>query len=329
MPTTAPDARAMVLAHLSDLHLGPLTGFRPRHWGLKRGLGYLNWHRGRKKLHRVDVVAMLVEDMLAQKPDHIALTGDLVNIGLPSEIAAAGAFLAELGAHDFVSVVPGNHDIYVPFGDDPGVARWAAYMSNDNSASTTRPGRADVAMSFPYVRRRGRVALVGVNSAEPTPPFVAAGRVPATELKELARILGALEEDGYARIVMIHHPPLPGQAPPRRALRNADAVAAVLRRIGADLVLHGHNHTNSIAMAEGPGGSRIPVVGISSGSASHSHEGLPLARYNLIRISFGARNRDDDPGHHIKLELVGRGLAEPAGRVVELERRMLTPGPRI
>ena len=35
------------LAHISDVHLGPVAGFHPRYWDLKRGLGYLNWHRGR------------------------------------------------------------------------------------------------------------------------------------------------------------------------------------------------------------------------------------------------------------------------------------------
>jgi hypothetical protein len=39
-----------VLAHLSDLHMA----LRPRLLELagKRGLGYVNWHRGRKYIHR-------------------------------------------------------------------------------------------------------------------------------------------------------------------------------------------------------------------------------------------------------------------------------------
>ena len=68
------------LAHISDVHLGPISGFHPRYWNMKRGLGYLNWHRGRVRVHLKDVADAIAADAVAQKPDHIAVTGDLANI---------------------------------------------------------------------------------------------------------------------------------------------------------------------------------------------------------------------------------------------------------
>ena len=41
-----------VLAHLSDPHLAPLPRPRPLELLSKRGLGYLNWLRKRRLIHR-------------------------------------------------------------------------------------------------------------------------------------------------------------------------------------------------------------------------------------------------------------------------------------
>ena len=51
----------------------------------------------------------------------------------------------------------------------------------------------------------------------------------------------------------------------RCALRDARALRDVLRRTGADLVLHGHGHRTTFQSVEGPEGP-IPVVGARSAS---------------------------------------------------------------
>ena len=63
----------------------------------KRVLGYVNWHRGRKLVHRRDILDMLTQDIVERKPDHIAVTGDLVNLGLPEEFVLAAEWLRHLG----------------------------------------------------------------------------------------------------------------------------------------------------------------------------------------------------------------------------------------
>src|SRR6201995_3507628 len=104
---------AFKLAHLSDPHLPPLPRARLSELAGKRALGYLNWTRNRRKYYRREVLDALVRDLLAQSPDHITVTGDLVNLALPSEFAPAQQWLQSVGAPESVTIVPGNHDAYV------------------------------------------------------------------------------------------------------------------------------------------------------------------------------------------------------------------------
>src|SRR5437879_13121470 len=101
------------LAHLSDPHLPPLPAARLRDLAGKRALGYLNWTRNRHKYHRREVLDALVADMRAQAPDHIAVTGDLINLALEAEFEPSRAWLESVGAAQHVTVIPGNHDAYV------------------------------------------------------------------------------------------------------------------------------------------------------------------------------------------------------------------------
>ena len=232
-------AGTITIAHLSDVHLPPMQGFTPRHWNVKRALGWLNWQRKRRMIHSRAALDAIVADAKAQRPDHILVSGDLVNIGLPAEYEAALDWLKTVGPPDRVSVVPGNHDIYVPLATDPGVALWAPYMTGEGMGGE---------LTFPYVRRAGCVAIVGLNSAVPTPVGLASGLLGQAQLDRLAATLDALKSEGLARLVMIHHPPLPGLAPRRRALVDAAGLEAVLRRHGAELVVFGHNHRNMRVM---------------------------------------------------------------------------------
>jgi len=299
----------LTIAHLTDVHLSPIAGFTPWHWNLKRALGYANWRRSRRHCYSRDVLDRIVADMRAQAPDHIAVTGDLVNIGLPREHINARAWLESLGSPHQISVVPGNHDIYARLRGDPGTKRWAGYMASDAAGSVHAGSEA----AFPFVRVLGRIALVGINSAVPTPPLVASGRVGAAQLQRIADVLARLGRDGLFRLVLIHHPPLPGQAGRWRGLEDAADMQALLSRHGAELVIHGHNHHNMLAWCAADGGP-VPVVGAPSAALARHHKGEPLARYNLYRIA----------GPPWSIELIGRGLERPGGPIVELERRRLT-----
>ena len=190
-----------LLAHLSDPHLGPMPQARLRELASKRAIGYLNWHRKRHMIHRRDVLGELVADMQAQKPDHIAVTGDLVNIALPLEFAEARKWLESVGTPDHVSLVPGNHDAYVRGIREHFPYVWAEYFHGDGTASNS-----DAA--FPYLRRRGPLALIGVSTAIPTAPFMATGRLGHEQRGALEKILQQLSKGDSFRVLMIHHPPV-------------------------------------------------------------------------------------------------------------------------
>ena len=104
---------AFTIAHITDPHLSPapLPGFAD--FRLKRFMGYVNWKRGRERLNDMAMLERLVGDLRAQRPDHVAMTGDLVNIGMPEEFRRAAAWMRTLGDPLDVSFVPGNHDAYV------------------------------------------------------------------------------------------------------------------------------------------------------------------------------------------------------------------------
>ncbi|MEZ5850328.1 MAG: metallophosphoesterase [Hyphomicrobiaceae bacterium] len=304
------------LAHLSDIHLPPLPRLHLRHANLKRILGFLNWHRGRKHAHLVGTLAEIVMDLELQMPDHVAVTGDLANVGTPAEFVAATDWLKTLGAPSHVSVVPGNHDLYTRLRNDIGIGRWGAYMTpNAAGAALSAPA----AMVFPFVRRFGDVALVGINSAKPTRPFYAGGRVGGDQLLGLAHVLQTLGQRGVFRVVLIHHPPLPGLARPSKALEDAAEVEHVLTTHGAELVLYGHNHVSRISYRHHATGDGVmAVVGVPSASVGRPHGHDMLARYHLFNI-------EADAGLGPRVELVARGLAAPGGPVMEIERRTILP----
>src|SRR3984885_8714430 len=124
---------AFTLAHLSDPHLPPLPAARWRDLAGKRALGYLNWQRNRRKFYRREVVDALMSDLQAQTPDHIAITGDLVNLALEAEFGPARAWLESVGTADRVTVVPGNHDAYVRATQDRFAQAWRDYLEGDDS----------------------------------------------------------------------------------------------------------------------------------------------------------------------------------------------------
>ena len=136
------------------------------------------------------------------------------------------------------------------------------------------------------MRRRGRVALIGLSSAIPTAPFLASGALGAAQLGDLANRLVALGREGLARVILIHHPPHRAGAPPARGLRDAPALEALVARAGAELILHGHNHRMALTHIDRPGGL-VPVAGVASASLRPGAGGRG-AGYRLFRLEEAA-----------------------------------------
>lgn len=292
-----------ILAHLSDPHLGPLPRPRPSELLGKRLTGLLNWRSKRRRIHRGDVLARIVADLATQAPDHVAVTGDLVNISLEREYPPARAWLAALGSPQTVTLVPGNHDAYVRDASRYPQFHWGDYMRGDEAP----------APAFPFLRRRGPLALIGLSSAVPTVPLLSTGRLGAAQLARLAELLDCCREEGLFRVVMVHHPPTSRAARYLKRLVDGAALRAVLASHGAELVIHGHDHVHSLVYFAGPQ-RRVPVLGVPS--ASQAPRGTQAAGYNLYRI--------DGRAGAWRCEVVARGLAPGGDVVAELNRMVLT-----
>lgn len=262
------------LAHLSDVHLGPLPkGATFENFTFKRVIGGLSWSLNRHKLHRPEVANAVRADIQAARPSHIAFTGDLVNIAARVEFKQGLAWLKDFGNGDEISFTPGNHDAYVPVPWEKGIGQFAEYMSGDM--------RTDAA--FPFVRLRRNIALIGLNSASKQNLFRAGGELGAEQQSRLTTVLSDLGARGFYRVVMIHHPPAIGLSHPMRALSDAAAVQRILVDEGAELVLHGHNHVQSLTLLDGKGG-KIPVIGVPSASMADATK-HQVASWNAYEIS--------------------------------------------
>ena len=293
---------AFTLAHLSDPHLPPLPVPRLADLAGKRVLGYLNWIRNRRKFHRRDVLDALVSDLQAQGPDHIAVTGDLVNLALEAEFAPALKWLEGVGAPDRVTVIPGNHDAYVRANRHRFAEVWQNYLGGDEAP--------DGGATFPSLRRRGPLALIGVSSAVPTPPLMATGWLGRPQLDALERVLAGLATEQAFRVLLVHHP-LRSDSRAKR-LTDSFELRALLLQYGVELILHGHDHVHSTIWIDGPNGP-IPAIGVPSASAL-AHGRYPAAAYNLFAIA-----RD---GAAWRCEQTVRGIDETM-RVREITRTML------
>lgn len=264
---TSPE-RDVLLAHLSDVHLPLPARVDWRAVLNKRALSLLSWRRKRHLVHRSEVLARLVADLNEAAPDLIAVTGDLTNLGLPVEYDGARRWLESLGAPGRVMVIPGNHDALVRGAWEAGAEAWRPYWQGEDGDG------------FPWLRRRGGLALIGVSSAVVTPPACATGAVGAAQLDRLAALLARGRAEGLCRVVMVHHPPLAGTVARRKRLMDGPALCAMLAREGAELVLHGHSHRSHVEELRTQAGP-VPVIGVPSASAMHPE----AAAYHLYRIA--------------------------------------------
>lgn len=297
------------LAHLSDLHLGPLP--EPSYGDLasKRITGYINWQRHRGRHIGSETLARICDDINAHDPDHIALTGDLINLALDAEIDLARQWLENFGDPRDVSVVPGNHDAYVPGAIDKACRAWAPWMTGDGANSPVD------SRAFPYLRVRGPAALIGISTARATAPFLATGFFRQEQAAALKNLLERTGAQGLFRVVMIHHPPVRGATTAHKKLNGIRLFQKTVAEAGAELVLHGHTHLPTLYRIPGQGEETVPVVGVAAAGQGAGGR-KPPACYNLFEIEGAAGAWD--------VTMIRRGLTGAAMPVDELERVVLS-----
>ena len=263
---------AWALAFLTDLHLTDPLQAPELPLRLKQRLGRASWLRRRRHIHQPAVLAALAADLEAQAPRHIAIGGDLVQIGLPHEFAQAAAWLRDFAPPERVLLVPGNHEAYVAGAWPAGQALWRDYLTGGQDGVV--------------VQRRGELLLIGLSSALPSPPLLATGTLGAAQLRALAAALEQGGRDGLFRVVVLHHPPIAQVVSWRKRLTDRRRFAAIIARHGAGLVLHGHAHRATRGELPGPHGA-VPVIGVPAASALDPRPGR-MAGYSLLRVTRAA-----------------------------------------
>nr|HEX4318511.1 metallophosphoesterase [Kofleriaceae bacterium] len=285
----------MRLAHCSDLHLLSHDGAGVAKLLNKRWIGAANLLTNRSRHYHVAAFADMVADLDALGVEQVLCTGDVTNLALRQEFEfARGLFDRLAGGGARVTVIPGNHDAYVAEGVPLFAELFAPFCTTDAGWAWTAADRGpddDDDLTWPIVRVRDQLALIGLSTSRQTPWFTAYGRLGAGQLARLERALTDPRLAGHARVVAIHHPPAGRRAVSRiRGLRDHDAFAQVISRAGADLIVHGHEHRDMRESLPGPAGD-VPVRGVCSGTYEHARPDR-TARYRIFEIQAGKVQSD-------------------------------------
>jgi 3',5'-cyclic AMP phosphodiesterase CpdA len=278
------------LAHVTDPHFRGFAGLRLGALAGKRAIGLVNLALNRRRHHKLELLAALGEDLASQAVDHMALTGDLSNISLEGEWGEALRWIERhAGPPEAVTVIPGNHDAYVADVVKAGTFErlFGRFQTADVDGVTAGAGAGvaagDPRAGYPFARLRGPLALIGVSSCVATGDLGAWGEIGTPQLARLEALLTHAEVARRVRVVLVHHPPVMHKGGEHRNLKDRDALAAVLAQVGADLVLHGHDHRDESAVLAGPRGGRIAIVG--AGSASYAGGPERRSRYNIYEFA--------------------------------------------
>lgn len=287
----------MRLAHCSDLHLLSHEGARLLHYANKRWIGAMNLLSSRSRHYHTDAFEDMVADLNALGIEQVICTGDVTNLAFHQEFVYARKRFDQLAAGPRnVTVVPGNHDAYVAEGVDHFLTEFAEYCRTDEGWDWPRDEAGDGKLGWPIVRVRGEVAIVGVSTSRATPWFRAHGTVGQVQLARLRQVLADPRLAGKVRIVAIHHPPAGKRAASKvRGLRDHSDFAAVICELGADLVIHGHEHRDLREQWRDAKGGSIPVLGVPSGTYEAGKAAL-TGRYRVIEVEGGRII-----GHHLRV----------------------------
>lgn len=277
--------RVFRIAHLSDLHLLSPHGVEWRKALFnKRVTGYANLIRHRGRVFRRDFLASVLSAASADA-DHLVVTGDVTNLSLEREFEEARSLLDGVARSVEVTVVPGNHDVYLPSIHERRrfLHHFGAFLQSD----LPELARELPVGPFPCVKLRGPVAIVALSSAVPRPPFVASGRLGARQLEALEEVLAHPEVRRRTPVLLLHHPPIDERArihQLRDGLTDGASLRRVLSLLPRGVVLSGHLHKRWRKRLPTDGGV-LDAIGASGAALDHPD---PRVRAGFNAYSFGA-----------------------------------------
>ncbi len=263
------------VAHATDIHW-----FRPPGWrqmSPKRMLGTANLYlRNRRGHFDASVQDQLVEDILAQEPDLVILSGDLTAQATEDEFLRAREVLSPILDTIPTLIVPGNHDVY--------------------TQGSQRAGRMRTHFE-PWMHLAGPIGHLQVEGLtviglDPTRPHAtASGLVPADQLDALRDALRGVPDENAALLVL--HYPVVDRAGAlydhwEHGLRNADALVHTLEACcrRPDAILHGHVHhgyRSELHLSD----DIIPTFDPGSSGYAYMPERHRAACFNVYEIAHG------------------------------------------
>ena len=271
---------------LSDLHLSSIDKLNPFYLLNKRILGYLSWLRKRRHTHQRWILDLAIEEIRQLNVDHYAITGDLTHIGLKNEFKQACQWLNSVASTDEITLIPGNHDLYVNEQWDRSFALWENYMLGDDQTRHESSERALTQLNqlYPVVRIRKHVAFIGLSSVFDAPWFRATGKINTQQLDRLETLLNSKALADYCKVILIHHPLTMTHTPARKCLLNRNELTGLLQQFPVELVLHGHGHNSCYDSINCTGNNEIPIIGMSSSSSINQTKNYQ-AEFLLFDIS--------------------------------------------
>ena len=250
------------LVHISDLHFG-----RPA------------------VAERLDA---LREFIVENRPDAVAVSGDLTQRCSNKEFSHARAYLDSLGETAPYVVIPGNHDIrwLGSVARNLGLAglfreqahnfkysRYLKHVSDDLSPSLEVPGAVIAGVNTAHGITRGSI----------TRRFRDLGVIGQVKHADMVRVREIFENAApdAARIVMIHHNPIRGELSGRHGLANTEQALHAFSDLGTELILCGHDHQDAIHTIErGAHGLIISTAGTISNRIRPGRE----SSFNLVDV---------------------------------------------
>jgi 3',5'-cyclic AMP phosphodiesterase CpdA len=259
------------IAHISDVHLVETrkkTGFFTRL--AQATVSYDRPIEVEPRRQKLRAALAHVKD----RADHVVVSGDLTEVGSEAEYESFAEILHESGlSPDDVTLVPGNHDVYVD------AAGWRKACDGPLAAF-----RAGAAGEHGRVVERGNVVFFPLDSTRDQ-FFLRSGG--AVAIEAVTRIMDTLRGSSMRDktvVVAMHHPPgLRSKNPIWQWFDGLVGCGKLLDLLGLHPrvhVLHGHRHTllDRIAIAgrnrvfgatatvdDEPGAPRVRFYGIDDG----------------------------------------------------------------
>ena len=271
------------IAHITDLHVLSDRGVHWREMLLnKRITGWANVHLRRGRVHRREYLLRVLEEA-TRAADHLVVTGDITNLALESEYEEARELLDGAAVSCETTVVPGNHDIYLP-----PIHRERRFQHH--FGQFLRSDLPELALdlpagSFPCVKLRGPAAIIALSSAVPRPPFIAAGFLGEEQLEALGRVLDQPEVRRRLPVILLHHPPVDERArwhQLRDGLVDGASMRRALAPLSRGIVLFGHLHYRMRCALSTDTGV-LEIIGASGAALDHPNAAV-RSGFNLYGI---------------------------------------------